>query len=349
MKVISTTLALAFTAALTNAAVATPVSTTLPESRIGDDTHWVEDFDVAVKQAREEGKNLLIDFTGSDWCSWCIKLHEEVFAHEEFMSYATANYVLVALDYPRSDEAKARVPNADRNEEVRAQFKVNNFPTVLLMTPDGDVFGRTGYQEGGPEAYATHLTELRDEGLKALNDAINLVAEFDAAEGAARKAVLIRILDVIEALTPESPIVSRLEASAREALTMDPDNAEGLKLRAVKALLFAEQTSDDLLAIGREFDPKNANGVLELVVFAQFGQAEHESDLGKCCDALDDLLKVEPIQTKDKAIFMLTNAAIWNQKFLGNTERARKYAALALDLEIDDPNLVARLKEIAGV
>jgi len=349
MKLISTTLALAFTAILANVAVAAPASAALSESRVSDDTHWVADFDVAVKQAREEGKDLLIDFTGSDWCSWCIKLHDEVFSHEEFMSYATANYVLVALDYPRSDEAKARVPNPDRNRELASQYKVNGFPTVLLMTPDGDVFGRTGYQPGGPEAYVTHLTELRNEGLQALNDAIKLVAEFDAAEGDARKAVLVKILDVIEGLNPESPIVSRLEAPARKAFTLDPDNAEGLKLRALKALLTAGQTSEDLIAMGRELDPKNMHGVLELVVFAQFGRVEQESDLAVCSNALDALLEVGPIQAKDKAIFMLANAAIWNHQFLGDPERAKKYAARALDLEIDDPNLVARLKEIADV
>jgi len=349
MKVITTAIALALTAVLTSAASATPVSPTssaLRGSTVADDTHWAADFDVAVQQAREEGKNLLIDFTGSDWCSWCIKLHDEVFSKEEFMSYATENYVLVALDYPRSDEAKARVPNPERNQELAAKYEISGFPTVLLMTPDGDVFGRTGYQPGGAVDYVTHLTELREEGLKALNDAVNLVNEFEAAEGPARREALLKILAVVEGLTPESPIVGRLEGPVREAFVMDPENAEGLKLRALKALLVAGKSSDELMVMGRELDPKNASGVLELVVLAQFGKVEQESDLAVTCDALDALLAVEPIQATDKAIFMLANAAIWNAEFLNDPDRAKGYAARALDLEIEDMSLVSRLKEI---
>lgn len=352
MKAHSTALALAITAVFSNAVLAAPVHSTGSEFReapVSDDTHWVSDFDVAVQRAKEEGKDLLVDFTGSDWCGWCIKLHEEVFAHDEFISYATDNYVLVALDFPRSEEAKSRVPNPARNEELSAKYKIRGFPTILLMTPDGDVFGETGYQAGGPAAYVTHLTELREEGLTALNEAKQLVAEFEAAEGPARREVLVKILAVVEGLSPDSPIVARLEPSVRAAFEMDPDNAEGLKMRALKALLNAGQTSEELMTMGRELDPKNANGVYELVVMGQFGQIQQESDLAKCCEALDALLAVGTIQAKDKAIFMLANAAIWNQKYLDDMDRAKKYASMALDLEIDDQDLVAQLKEIVGV
>ena len=44
--------------------------------------HWYADFDKATAAAEKEGKDLLVDFTGSDWCGWCIRLDEEVFEHE---------------------------------------------------------------------------------------------------------------------------------------------------------------------------------------------------------------------------------------------------------------------------
>ena len=45
---------------------------------------WSNDYAASCKQAAEAKKDLLIDFTGSDWCGWCIKLNKEVFSHDEF-------------------------------------------------------------------------------------------------------------------------------------------------------------------------------------------------------------------------------------------------------------------------
>lgn len=129
-------------------------------SPVGDGATWYADYDEAVKVAEAEGKDLLVDFTGSDWCGWCIRLHNEVFQHETFWKAAQEDFVLVALDFPRSEEARAKVPNPGRNNELKTLHGIRGFPTVLLMTPEGDVYGRTGYQRGGAEPYVKHLHEL---------------------------------------------------------------------------------------------------------------------------------------------------------------------------------------------
>ena len=111
MKHVWTTLAITAASALSlplNAATpATGSTETAVSSSAMSGEGWVADFDVAVKQAREQGKHLLVDFTGSDWCGWCIKLHDEVFAKEAFLKAAQEKYVLVALDFPR-DQAIVR-------------------------------------------------------------------------------------------------------------------------------------------------------------------------------------------------------------------------------------------------
>ena len=159
---------------------------------------WLADFDEAVEAAREQDKDLFVDFTGSDWCGWCIRLDEEVFAHEEFLTAAQEQYVLVKLDYPRSDEVKALVPNPRRNEELSSRYNISGFPTVLLMTADGDVFGQTGYQAGGPEAYVEHMGTLRSEGRPALQEVIDLAEAFEASEGDERLVMLGKVLDTLE-------------------------------------------------------------------------------------------------------------------------------------------------------
>ena len=60
---------------------------------------WTTDYKAALTKAKAENKNILIDFTGSDWCGWCIKLHREVLDKPEFIDYAKKNLVLLYLDY----------------------------------------------------------------------------------------------------------------------------------------------------------------------------------------------------------------------------------------------------------
>lgn len=119
---------------------------------------WETDFEAAKDRAKAEGKPMLVDFTGSDWCGWCVRLKKEVFDHQEFKDYAAENLVLVELDFPRrkeqSDEEKAQ------NKALAEKYEVRGFPTILLLSDKGKEVARTGYKEGGPEPYIEHLKEL---------------------------------------------------------------------------------------------------------------------------------------------------------------------------------------------
>ena len=119
---------------------------------------WLTDFEAAKEVAASEGKPLLLDFTGSDWCIWCIRLKDEVLTREVFTDYAEGELVLVELDFPRgkkqSEELKAQ------NAALLEKYGVRGFPTIVLLSPDGDLIGKTGYRKGGPEAYVEHLKEL---------------------------------------------------------------------------------------------------------------------------------------------------------------------------------------------
>jgi thiol-disulfide isomerase/thioredoxin len=118
---------------------------------------WYADYDQAALAAKSQKKDLLVDFTGSDWCGWCMKLHDEVFSKPEFESEAQKRYVLVALDFPQGPEARARVPNPARNAELAAKYRIEGYPTVLALTPDGDVLAKMGYEPGGPRPWLDHL------------------------------------------------------------------------------------------------------------------------------------------------------------------------------------------------
>ncbi len=131
----------------------------------------MHDFEAAKKKAAAENKDLFIDFTGSDWCGWCIKLNEEVFQHDPFKKGVADNFILVELDYPR-DKSKLSKETIQQNEELREVYQIQGYPTILLTDAEGRPYAKTGYQKGGPEAYVKHLDELktnrekRDELLK---------------------------------------------------------------------------------------------------------------------------------------------------------------------------------------
>lgn len=120
---------------------------------------WQTDFEKAKAQAKAESKHILIDFSGSDWCGWCIKLDKEVFSQKAFKDYAKENLVLVLADFP-SDKSKQSEALQKQNNKLSKKFGVRGFPTVYILDSDGKSIAKTGYQAGGPEAYVAHVKKL---------------------------------------------------------------------------------------------------------------------------------------------------------------------------------------------
>lgn len=117
---------------------------------------WRNDFPGALQQAQADKKLVLIDFTGSDWCPWCIKFDQEVLSTGRFADYAEKNLVLLKADFPRhtlQDENLRR-----NNAALQKTFHVDGFPTYILLNANGDELGRqVGYLAGGPDAFIKEL------------------------------------------------------------------------------------------------------------------------------------------------------------------------------------------------
>ena len=125
------------------------------------DEIWMTDFKAALDKAKSKEKPLLVDFTGSDWCGWCIKLDNEVFSKDAFKKFAKAELVLVEIDFPNRKKQSEALKG--QNEKLAQKYGIRGFPTILLLSPDGEVIAKTGYQAGGPEAYVQHLKDLLGE------------------------------------------------------------------------------------------------------------------------------------------------------------------------------------------
>ena len=120
---------------------------------------WREDFPGALKQAQSENKLVLLDFTGSDWCPWCIKFDHDVLSTPKFAAYAGQKLELVKVDFPQH----TLLPDEQRraNDALAKQFNVDGYPTYVLLNSAGNEIGRqVGYLDGGPEAFIAELEKF---------------------------------------------------------------------------------------------------------------------------------------------------------------------------------------------
>jgi thioredoxin-related protein len=121
---------------------------------------WHTDLAKAQALAKAENKKVLINFTGSDWCGFCIKLQKEVFTTPEFQAFAGKNLVLVEADFPRKKTLPAAVKAA--NEKLKDQHKVRGYPTLVVLDGQGKKLGEiVGYGGGGPKAVIDKIQDAK--------------------------------------------------------------------------------------------------------------------------------------------------------------------------------------------
>ncbi len=217
---------------------------------------WINDFDAATKQAAEEKKDLLIDFTGSDWCGWCIRLKDEVFKHDAFKDGVKDKFVLVEIDFPR-DKEKAGITDetAKQNDDLQQKYGIEGFPTILLTDASGKPFARTGYQAGGPEKYVEHLDELRAK--KATRD--EAFAKAEKAEGVEKAKALVSALEAMS--LSDAAVASFYGEVVDQIKAADPKDETGFvkQIEDKKKYATFEQELGELMQAG------DAEGAIALV------------------------------------------------------------------------------------
>jgi thioredoxin-related protein len=95
--------------------------------------NWETDMSKATELSLKEKKPLLLFFTGSDWCGWCIKLQKDVLKTTEFANWANQNVILVELDFPRSKPQDATLKM--QNQQLAQTFGIQGYPTVWIVNP----------------------------------------------------------------------------------------------------------------------------------------------------------------------------------------------------------------------
>ena len=121
-----------------------------------DSLTWHTDLEKAISISQKEKKPIMLFFTGSDWCGWCIRLQKEVFKKPEFVEWAKSNVVLVEVDFPKVNNQSQETKN--QNNLLQQQFGVQGYPTCLFVKPEKTKegknnltkLGQKGYEAGGP-------------------------------------------------------------------------------------------------------------------------------------------------------------------------------------------------------
>lgn len=119
---------------------------------------WLTNYEQAVTQSKDSSKPIVLFFTGSDWCSWCKKLEEEVFNTPEFAQDTGDKFIFVRLDFPLNSPLPANL--TAQNKQLQKKFDIRSFPTVVVLDYKQQQIGVTGYRPGGGKQYAAHLFKM---------------------------------------------------------------------------------------------------------------------------------------------------------------------------------------------
>ena len=105
-----------------------------------DGISWHTDLKEAEQTAHQQHKHILLNFSGSDWCGPCIRMHNEIFGNALFAGVADSQLVMVNADFPRMKRNQLSAHQQDLNNKMADQYNSQGkFPLTLLLTADGKV------------------------------------------------------------------------------------------------------------------------------------------------------------------------------------------------------------------
>lgn len=195
---------------------------------------WSTDLDAARTRAAAEGKSVLIDFTGSDWCGYCIQLKKNVFDTPEFEAFAKDKFLFVEIDVPQN-VSRIGEELYNKNQQLCKQYKIAGFPTIMLMSPEGYVIG--GFVGGA------NMARVKDCLNTAQANAEKVVAA-QKLQGSEKAKLLAEVhASLARDLKPANTLMVQAIAEA------DVDNVTGMKDMA-KAAAQMEELEAKLNATG---------------------------------------------------------------------------------------------------
>ena len=182
---------------------------------------WLVDFAEAKELAAKENKDILIEFTGSDWCPPCKALQKNVLSQDIFKREAPKQFILLFLDNPRDKSHQSEEEKAQYKRLAEA-FQVTGVPTVFLVDAEGRAYARqVGYNGEKAPQYVANLSEKT----KARETRDQFLAKAEQAQGVARAQFLHQAMQQIDT----SLVLTTYKQIVQEIVELDENNQAGLK------------------------------------------------------------------------------------------------------------------------
>lgn len=127
--------------------------------------NWHYNLDEAKATAKKEHKHILLNFSGSDWCGPCIRLHKEILSSESFQKCADENLVLINADFPRLKKNQLSKAQQKINDVLADQYNSKgSFPLTLLLTENGKLIKQwEGLPNGTPDEFVRNVQLAIDQ------------------------------------------------------------------------------------------------------------------------------------------------------------------------------------------
>lgn len=198
---------------------------------------WKTDFEAAKQQAAEEGKAVLLNFTGSDWCGYCIRMKAAVLDTPEFAEYVKDKFVLVEVDLPRHSTLSQE--ETEKRRDLCRQYEVTGFPTFIVVDAKGEVLD--GFTGGRPDFESMKV--YLHNGLARRH----MLAEARKKEGTARAQALMEVYQSYPKNFSKAAAALRMEIA-----TYDPQDSTGLQQQA-EADAQMQALYKEVAACGRDY------------------------------------------------------------------------------------------------
>lgn len=123
-------------------------------------------MEAAKKTAAENKELILLNFSGSDWCIPCIKLHKNIIETEDFRKLQSDNVIVyVNADFPRNKKNQLSAELKRENALLADRYNPKGlFPYTILLNADGTILKTW---EGLPSedvlAFTGEIKEIRNK------------------------------------------------------------------------------------------------------------------------------------------------------------------------------------------
>ncbi len=122
---------------------------------------YLDNFEEAIELSETSGKNILMIFSGSDWCRPCIQFSKQILQNESFINYAEEELIILYLDFPAKKKNKLSKEQRAHNESLAERFNSSgSFPKIILLDHEENILGKIDFRNQGPEKFVVQCKKI---------------------------------------------------------------------------------------------------------------------------------------------------------------------------------------------